>query len=232
MPQRDLPLTIGLAKTNVDAHTLGLVTINELLNESGFATLVADEKIGRAFEDPQSINNSSRIRRWITENGISILGFSYRLDPENAITIFNKLMYQLKSFKVLNEDGGPLKTVCFSGLPAAGERIRRRYGKGVEVFYGDETPKETLIKMGINPDLAPPGIAGTHPYDEIREEFAQYIISKGDFSFVKPSDRGKYPGFGTEKTVSYREYSISNVPISILSYAHMPDPMIQIGNMP
>lgn len=199
MPHIDLHHTIGLAKTNVDAHTLGLVTVNELLTESGFTTLVADEKISQAFADPQSINNSSRIRRWITENRIGILGFSYRLDPENAITIFNKLMYQLKSFKTFNEDGGPLKAVCFSGLPEATERIRRRYGENVEVFYGDETPKETLIKMKINPDLAPPGIVGTHPYDEIREEFGKYIISKGDFSFVKPSDRSKYPGFGTEK---------------------------------
>ena len=65
---------IGLAKTKVDAHTLGISTIDEILQECDFKTVVSDSVISKAFSDPNKINNSLLIQKWIDENKITILG--------------------------------------------------------------------------------------------------------------------------------------------------------------
>ena len=117
---------IGLAKTELDAHTLGISAIEEILNECGFNTVVSDSQVSKAFSDPQEFGNSSLIREWIRKNSITVLGFSYRLNCDDAILIFQKLMYQLEVNRVLADSGGPLKKVCFAGLPEAAKRIQKK----------------------------------------------------------------------------------------------------------
>lgn len=189
---------IGLLKTDLDAHTLGISVIDEALRESGYSTVIGDGDVAKALSNPSDANNSSRILRWIHDNDVSVLGLSYRLDPDDAAGVFRKLMYQLEDKNMLQKDGGPVKKICFAGLPDACDRIKRLYGDGVTVFYGDESPMESLEILGIDPKLAS-GLFGKHPYDSLLEDFGNDVIESGDFLDVEPVDRSRTKNFGTKK---------------------------------
>ena len=190
---------IGLAKTEVDAHTLGISTIDEILQEYGFKTVVTDSVISEAFSDPSKFNNSLLIQKWINENKITILGFSYRLNVNDAVTLFQKIMHQLDNRKLLKASGGQIKKVCFAGLPEACDMIKHAYKNNVGVFYGDETPLESLKILGIDPSLIPRNIITKHPYDITLERFGKDIIQKRDYTSVKPVDRHASKNFGSQK---------------------------------
>ncbi len=188
--------TIGLAKTNFDVHTLGLATINEFLTECGFKVIVANLKVTYAFTNPQNIFNSSLIEKWIKDNNITALGFSYRLNSDDAVLIFQKLMYQLKSKKMLAKDGGKLKSIWFAGLPEACNKIKYLY-KDVIVFYGDESFTDTLEMLGIDLLYSPKGFKDDSTYKIALDDFGKEIIDKEDYLSIMPVDRSGYKNFGT-----------------------------------
>ncbi len=190
---------IGLAKTEIDVHTLGISTINDFLHECGFKTVLCDSDVAKAFSNPGNCNNSSHISKWIIDNEISVLGFSYRLDPDNGVLIFRQLMYQLKDSKLLRELGGPLKKICFAGLPSASDMVKQIYGNKVDVFYGEETPLECLGLFGIDTSLLPRDISDIHPYDTFLENFGKNCIKNGDYYSVQPIDRNSSKDFGTKE---------------------------------
>ena len=64
-----------------DAHSLGITSIGSLIEKCGYKVIYADAKIANALETISSIDSASYIVNWISENNISQLGFSYRLDP-------------------------------------------------------------------------------------------------------------------------------------------------------
>jgi hypothetical protein len=189
---------IGLAKTDVDVHTLGITCIDDLLRNCGFATAIVDDKLSKAFLDPRKINNASLIEKWIYQERISVLGFSYRLDPSDSINIFRELIGLLKDRNLLVSGGGPIKSVYFAGLPDACDFVRKNFENVAGVFYGDETPQQSLTILGIDPSLAPLSIMKQHHYDKSLEDFCKDIIDKGEYTCVGPVDRS-YPFFGTRK---------------------------------
>ncbi|MCD6496282.1 MAG: hypothetical protein J7K54_03360, partial [Candidatus Aenigmarchaeota archaeon] len=186
---------IGLAMTSVDAHTLGVSFLSELLSESGYRTVTADSSVRDALDNPQKLNNAGLIEKWIRDNDINLLGFSYRLDPNDAVDTFGRLMYQLADRKMFKEDGGPLSRVYFAGLPDASRRVSGMYDGRVGTFCGDETPRETFEKLGLDISDAPAEFMETHPYDDMLMDFGRYVIQKGDYLSVKPVKR-RYPEFG------------------------------------
>ena len=188
--------TIGLVKTYFDAHTLGVSAIKELLTECGFTVVVADLKVANAFTNPQNIYNSSLIEKWIKDYNITALGFSYRLNVDDAVLIFRKLMYQLESKKMLVKDGGKLRSIWFAGLPEACNKIKYLY-KDVIVFYGDESFTDSLIMLGIDPSIAPKGFKDDSSYKNTLDSFGKEIIDKGDYISTLPVDRKGYKNFGT-----------------------------------
>jgi len=190
---------IGLAKTRIDAHVLGVSRADELLRESGFTTVVAGEQVCGAFSDPAKADGSSLIQRWLSENRVTVLCFSYRLNADDAVRIFRKLMYQLRSKGLLEKCGGRIRAVYFAGLPGACAAIEELYGGEVGVFRGDETPRGTLSLMGIDPALAPDDIVGVHPYDAARRSFGQDLIATGDWAAAAPVDRRTTRFFGTKR---------------------------------
>ena len=191
--------TIGLAKTEVDAHTLGLAAIDEILQECGFNTIIAEDVISKAFSEPRKAGNSSLIEKWIRQNKIGILGFSYRLNVDDAVLLFQMLMYQLDDRKLLEDAGGPVKKVCFAGLPAACDKIRHLYDSRVCVFCGDENPLECLEILGIDSSLAPGYVIARHPYDLALEDFGRNLIQKADYESVKPVDRHASKDYGSRR---------------------------------
>ena len=204
--------TIGLVKTYFDAHTLGVSTIKELLTECGFTVIVANNEVSKAITNPQKLNNSSLIKKWVTKNNIQALGFSYRLNVDDAVLIFRKLMYQLESKKMLEKDGGKLKSIWFAGLPEACNKIKYLY-KDVIVFYGDESFTDSLIMLGIDPSIAPKGFKDDDSsYKNTLDSFGKEIIDKGDYISTLPVNRKGYKNFGTtnDSLIDHIRYSREN----------------------
>jgi len=188
--------TIGLAKTYFDAHTLGVSAIKELLTECGFKVIVANKEVSKAVSNPRNIHNSIIIEKWIKDNNITALGFSYRLNVDDAVLIFQKLTNQLESKKMLVKDGGKLKSIWFAGLPEACNKIKYLY-KDVIVFYGDESFTDSLKMLGIDPLKAPKGFKDESSYKNTLDSFSKEIIDKEDYLSILPVDRSGYINFGT-----------------------------------
>lgn len=190
--------TIGLAKTGLDAHTLGIASISDFLQECGLKTVVTDSLVSKAFSNPGNLNNSSIIQKWIIENNITVLSFSYRLNTDDAVIIFQKLMYQLEYKKLLKETGGLIKKIFFSGLPEACNKVKYLY-KNIGVFYGGESYLESLKIFGIDPSIAPLNLISKHSYDIALENFGKEVFENGDYLSILPVDRHKSNNFGTKK---------------------------------
>jgi len=189
----------GLVHPAVDAHTLGISSLARILGDCGFESIVADAGTCEAFGKPDDPQSAAAIERWLRQNRITILGFSYRLDPEEGAATLARLVHQLKSRRLLAEQGGPLRALYFAGLPRTCDLVRQRLREVGGVFSGDETPAESLRILGINPNVLPRELAAGAAYDEDRLSFGKDLIQKGEYLATKPVDRSGYDGLGTEK---------------------------------
>ena len=189
----------GLARPAVDAHTLGISSVEQILTDCGYRCVVADAATCEAFGAPQDIANMAIISFWIRENRITYLGISYRLDPDDGAALFANLVGQLKGARLLAGQGGPLKGLFFAGLPKACQVVKTRCPDVAGVFCGDETPAETLRILGIPPASVPRDLAQGVAYDEDRLAFGRDLIRKGEYLATMPLDRSGYEGFGTRR---------------------------------
>jgi hypothetical protein len=196
-----LPVTrqdvFGLVRPAVDAHTLGVSTVEQLLKDCGFRAVIADAPVCAAVDAPAKLNSIDLLERWIRKNRITRLGFSYRLDARDGAAVFGKLVYQLRNKKLLTDQGGPLRSLYFAGLPAACTLVSREHAGLVEVFCGDETPGETLDRLGVEAHLRPGDMVQDIAYDDARLDFARTLLRSGRPLEVNPVDRSGYSGFGT-----------------------------------
>ncbi len=188
----------GLVRPAIDAHTLGITSIAALLSDCNIRAVVADKTVREAVERLDQFNSVVLLEVWIRRHRITRLGLSYRLDPQQGETIFNRLFAQIRNCELLADQGGPLRSLYFAGLPEACRKIKRDHGSQVEVFSGDETCGETLEKLGIESSVRPTGIVEEIAYDEARLAFAREWIGKGEYLTEKPLDRSGYEGFGSE----------------------------------
>lgn len=189
--------TFGLIKPAIDAHTLGIISVEELIRGCGIKVVVADPVTCEAANRPSRAENIALIERWIRRNGITRLGFSYRLDPKEGAELFGSLVARLMERKLLAEQGGPVLSLYFAGLPKACEMVEREHKGIVRTFRGDESPGETLDKLGIRGSSIPQEIKDGIGYDETRLAIAQEIIRSGKYLEIGPVDRSGYKGFGT-----------------------------------
>ena len=189
----------GLAKTSVDAHTLGLSVVQNLLVQCGRRVAVAGADVARALEDPLAPRNTLLIESWIRDNRITHLGFSYRLDPVEGAELFGKLVHALKIKNLFADRGGTVHRLYFAGLPRACELVEQEHGDLVVAFCGDETPSETLHKLGVPPEQRPRCVIEGSAYDEARLQFAKELLAREKHLEIRPPDRSGYPEFGTER---------------------------------
>jgi len=189
----------GLVRPTVDAHTLGISAVEQLLKDCSFKVVIADATICQAVSEPAKVDNLFFFEQWLSKHRITRLGFSYRLDPQNGVERFSQLLNQLRERRLLQEQEGPITGLYFAGLPDACVLIRQKYGDLVQVFYGDETPGETLTKLGIEPSRRSREILEQTSYDDARLDFAREVIASERHLRIKPVDRSGYDGFGTEK---------------------------------
>lgn len=189
----------GLLRPAVDAHTLGLSSVAQLLADCGLRAAIADARVCEAAGHPTRPESIEVLRQWIQRERITRLGFSYRLDPGEGVELFGRLHHQLRRHGLLAERGGPIAALLFAGLPDACRQIEREFGSRVTVFYGDENPGETLDKLGVPAAPRPAELAVEIAYDEARLAFARRLIESGAHLAVRPPDRSGYEGYGGER---------------------------------
>ncbi|NTW34242.1 MAG: cobalamin-binding protein, partial [Bacteroidetes bacterium] len=189
----------GFIRPGIDVHTLGINTVAKMIEECGFRVIICDSVLADAITNISKLDNISFLSNWIISNKITRLGFSYRLDPQDAQICFGKVYSQLRDNKHFCEQGGTINQIYFSGLPEACYRIESEYDKQIPFFIGGETQIETLRKLGIPEVFITPTITEGSKYDDERIMFAQNIIKSGEYKYLMPNDRFKYQNFGTEK---------------------------------
>ena len=189
----------GLIHPAIDAHTLGISSVAQLLEHCGYPVVIADAFVCAAANHPSHLDTVEIVLDWIRRHGITRLGFSYRLDPVEGAERFGRLLYQLRTRHLFAEQGGPLRGIYFAGLPAACERVRREHGDLLETFDGDETPTETLRKLGVPASRIPAAMTAEVEYDEFRLRFGRELVESGKYLQAQPPDRSGYPEFGTAR---------------------------------
>ncbi|MBP7933422.1 MAG: cobalamin-binding protein [Phycisphaerae bacterium] len=194
----------GLVRPAIEAHTLGITSVEQILRDCGYTVVVGDAPTCEAFNRPEDPRYCAAIEQWLRENRITILGFSYRLDPRQGALLFERLIHQLKTRRLLAEQGGFLKAVYFAGLPKACELVQQRVPEVAGVFRGDETPIETLAMLAIRPDTMPRNLAEGAGYDQARLSFGRDLIQKGHYLQVRPVDRSGCGEFGTRRDTLVR----------------------------
>jgi hypothetical protein len=186
----------GLIRPGLEAHTLGIYSVQQLLEQCGVAVVIADARICTAIDRPDLDQSVSDVEEWLREQRITMLGFSYRLDPEQGAELFSRWVHRLKNRRLLAGQGGLLRGLFFAGLPRTCTLVLRLVPEVSGVFAGEETPSETLKILGIESARIPAGISGGIVYDEARLAFGRDMIRKGAHLAVKPVDRSGYEGFG------------------------------------
>jgi len=191
--------TFGFIHPAIDAHTLGISSVGQLLEDCGYRVVVADASVCAAANEPSYLNNIEILLSWIRQHSITRLGFSYRLDPAEGAARFGRLFHQLRQRRQFAEQGGALWGIYFAGLPSACEKVSREHGHLVEIFDGNETPTETLRKLGVPTERIPPSMSVEVDYDEFRLRFGQELVQSGKYLKVQPPDRSGYPEFGSAR---------------------------------
>ena len=191
------PDAVGLLRLGVDAHTLGISMLAQLLEECGFRAMIADEAIGRAAGQPEDEAHRKLIGRWIEKYNITQLGCSYRLDPRDGARLFGTLLHHLRREQLLEEHGGTIRGLFFAGLPETCRLIRAEHGDRIVAFSGDETPGEILKSLGVPEHRIPAHVSEEVGYDDARLRFGREIIKRAEYRSVGPVDRSSYGEYGT-----------------------------------
>ncbi|MDR2010386.1 MAG: hypothetical protein LBQ22_07885 [Bacteroidales bacterium] len=198
----------GLIRPYNDVHSLGISSVGKILEDCGYKVIYGDIMISEAIVSISRSENISLLIKWIRDNKISRMGFSYRLDPKDAQKNFGKLYYLLKEYNLFSSQGGLLKQIYFAGLPESCDIITKEYHGSVPVFIGDETQLETLRKLGIPENKIPNTIFRGSKYDDDRSGFARKLIADEEYKYQKPLPKKQYQNFGTFKdTLTERIYN-------------------------
>jgi hypothetical protein len=198
MPHKKTQKVFGFVKPSPDAHTLGINYAADLLRRCGYETHIARMDICDALSGIKNKKNTAILKDWLIMNRINILCFSYRLEPSDGVKLFGELFYILKKEALMDYQGGKIKELYFAGLPPACETIRKEYRENIITFFGDETPVETLSKLGVPKERLPLELKEGCAYDEDRLKFGRELIEEGKYlNFNKPPN-GDYPEYGTQ----------------------------------
>ncbi len=199
----------GLIKPAVDAHTLGLNSVADLLRECGYAVVLGDAALGHALDALEQPDQRAYLLAWLHANTITRLGCSYRLEPADAQELMARLYAQLVSARVFTAQGGRLRALYFAGLPAACALIAHAFHGAIPTFAGDETAVETLRALGV-PDTRIPRATQQHAaYDELRLALGRQVLASAAYTALAPVDRSGYAEYGTRTDTLQRRLAHS-----------------------
>ncbi|NLJ89839.1 MAG: cobalamin B12-binding domain-containing protein [Clostridiales bacterium] len=195
----------GFIKPAIDAHTMGISSVAELLAECGYEVVLANDDVEKAINEYKHEARRKVVVDWIASNNITKLGLSYRLDEFDAINMIGYLIEELKRAKMMKYQGGQVETIFFGGLPNTCKALEKEFKGLVETFIGGESARETLLRLGVPEDNIPLEIQEGNKYDETLLKFGKEIIDSGEYLDHKPIDRSNYPEYGTKRdTVTKR----------------------------
>ncbi len=189
----------GLIKPELDAHTLGIQSVVELLLSCGQELLLAPPEIGAALDLYEHEVKRRAVLNWIVEKGINRLGISYRLDEQEGVRMVGQLLEALKDQRLFSFQGGPIDLFFFAGLPAACDAILEAHQGLVKTFRGGESIQETLQVMGVPLEAIPADLQESSQYDQDRMAFGKSIIDSQAYQGYRPPDRSGYPEYGSDK---------------------------------
>jgi len=187
---------VGLISPAIDVHRIGIVRLARLLGDCGIFVSVASLKVREAAGNPLTGEGFGPVVEWIKSEGLDVLGFSYRLDPQDAVRLFGAFMAGLEHAGLMEQQGGRVRSVYFAGLPPACALVGTRYPSIAGVFSGTEEPEHTLTALGVPTEIIPASLRSSSPYDEWRLGFGKELICKGDYLGVQPVDRSGSRFFG------------------------------------
>ncbi len=188
----------GFIKPLVDVHTMGVYTIANLLRDCGYRVYIAKDDVCEAVESIHKINNYSLVKRWINDNHINRIGFSYRLDPQEGCYYFMSLYEHLRADHMFAENGGTIKEISFAGLPDTCVMVKAKTKGRVMVFPGNETPIESLKMYGVQMDKLPAALIQDNEYDKMRWDFAKKLIAAERYKLEPAKDHYGYTECGKD----------------------------------
>lgn len=188
----------GFVKPLVDVHTMGIFTMANLLRDCGYKVHIAHDDVAEAVENIHKVNNYSLVKKWILDNSINRLGFSYRLDPQEGCDYFMSLYEHLKGDKMMTDDGGIITAVSFAGLPDTCDMVMAKTNGKVLCFKGNETPVESLRMYDVPDELLPTSLVNDNPYDKMRWEFAERLIASERYKMEPSLDHLGYVECGKD----------------------------------
>ena len=186
---------MGLVHPALDAHTLGVSAVRQLLVQCGIRCLVADPVLCASLGSPDEGRGTRLLRDWILGQGITVIGFSYRLDPEDGARSFGTFVERMRRSGLFASVGGPVKGVYFAGLPAACDRVVEQHPFVSGVFRGDETLLETLEILGVQARDLPDSLRSGSAYDASRMAFGRELVARGEYRRLAGIPRS-YPRCG------------------------------------
>lgn len=186
----------GFIKPLVDVHTMGVYTMANLLRDCGYRVYVSNDDVNEAVEQIHKINNYSLVKSWIVKNGITRLGFSYRLDPVEGCDYFLSLYHHLKDDNMFADNGGQLQQIFFAGLPDTCELVKGKTHGEILVFPGNESPIESLSMLHVPEGLMPAALNQNNLYDNMRWDFAKKLIESEHYKLEQPLDHYGYTECG------------------------------------
>jgi hypothetical protein len=186
----------GFLHPSVDVHTLGINSIEQLLAECGIMARRASPEINEAANRAADPASARALRDWIKGNGITAIGFSYRLDPEDGLRLFSAFVDALMLSRSFVAEGGTIKALFFAGLPKTCDLVEGRFPVVAGLFRGDESPAETLDILCLPRRLLPKQVAQGAAYDDARMAFGRELVRKGEYQAIGPVDRSGYRRFG------------------------------------
>ncbi len=192
-------LVFALVRPENDIHSLGISTLAQLIEDCGYKVFIGDANIAHSIIYLDNPNQRSFFKKWIIDNKINRIGYSYRLDPKTGQTLFGKFYNFLDSEKLLVKDSGLIQEVYFAGLPRTIQLLEQEYGKKITTFVGDETPYETLLKLKIPKRKIKNQLIEGTKYDNFRFDFAQDLILSKNYNFFKPLPTPNYRNYGSRK---------------------------------
>ena len=201
----------GIIKPSVDAHTLGIITISQILEQCGFDVIIGNELISDAVSKISSNQHFGLIQDWILKNRITHLGFSYRLDPYEGADIFCTLVHKIDNSKILLSKNSKLaENIFFAGLKDACDLIGQRFNGRFTTFMGDENITEVLEKLHVPSAKIPETFKQQSQYDKILYGFGNELITQGLHQAPISTNEYHYPAYGQK----------NDTLIERLSYAH------------
>lgn len=208
----------GFVKPLVDVHTMGIYTIANLLRDCGYKVVMAKDDVSEAVERIQKINNYSLFKKWIEDNNINRISFSYRLDPQEGCDYFMALYLALKSDNMFKENGGPINEISFAGLPDTCDLVKAKTNGKVLLFPGNEPPVESLRMYGVPEDAFSSSLINENEYDKMRLTFAKKLVESEQWKLELPQDHFGYKECGKENDsyVARMEYAISKHSLPII----------------